>query len=100
MEERDTLTRTSIIFGLATHCFAKNALKMFDDMLVEGFQPNNVIFLRGLIACAHSGLVDKGLRCFESMREGYGVEPEMKHYGCVVDLFESECAVGEGVRVH
>ena len=47
MEERDTLTRTSIIFGLATHRFAESALKMFDDMLVEGFQPNNVIFLGG-----------------------------------------------------
>ena len=85
-EGRDTLTWNSIIFGLATHGFAESALKVFDDMLIEGFRPNDVTFLGVLIACAHSGMVDKGLGYFHSMREGHGVEPEMKHYGCVVDL--------------
>ncbi|ONK78267.1 uncharacterized protein A4U43_C02F16470 [Asparagus officinalis] len=86
MKERDILTWNSIIFGLATHGFVESALKVFSDMLSEDFEPNVVTFLGVLIACTHRGLVDKGLRYFESMREVYGVEPEMKHYGCVVDL--------------
>ncbi|KAG5095661.1 hypothetical protein JHK84_051249 [Glycine max] len=36
--------------------------------------------------CAHARLVDKGLEYYESMEKVYGLKPEMKHYGCVVDL--------------
>ncbi|XP_038975226.1 pentatricopeptide repeat-containing protein At2g25580-like isoform X1 [Phoenix dactylifera] len=32
------------------------------------------------------GLVDEGCRYFVNMSKVYGVQPEMKHYGCMVDL--------------
>ncbi|KAF2307310.1 hypothetical protein GH714_026245 [Hevea brasiliensis] len=35
---------------------------------------------------AMHGLVDEGLRNMESMEKVYDIEPEMEHYGCVVDL--------------
>ena len=39
-----------------------------------------------LPTCPHAGLVDKGLEYFASMETVHGLTPEMKHYGCVVDL--------------
>ncbi|KAJ8770270.1 hypothetical protein K2173_012740 [Erythroxylum novogranatense] len=36
-------------------------------------------------ACSHSGLVDQGLRIFHCMKH-CGIEPGIKHYGCLVDL--------------
>uniref|UniRef100_A0A0A9AKK2 Pentatricopeptide repeat-containing protein n=1 Tax=Arundo donax TaxID=35708 RepID=A0A0A9AKK2_ARUDO len=55
-------------------------------MVAEGFRPNDVTFLGVLIACANRQLVQEGLDHFESMKSVHNLEPQMKHYGCVVDL--------------
>ncbi|OAY85013.1 putative pentatricopeptide repeat-containing protein [Ananas comosus] len=86
MKEKDTLSWNSIILGLANNGLTEKALEVFSGMLKDGFPPNGVTFLGVLIACAHGGLVNEGLHYFESMREVHKLEPQMKHYGCVVDL--------------
>ncbi|WVZ08141.1 hypothetical protein V8G54_021487 [Vigna mungo] len=86
MTKRDSVSWTSIISGFAVNGFADSALDYFSRMLEEGVWPSHGAFVGVLLACAHAGLVDKGLEYFESMGEVYGLKPEMKHYGCVVDL--------------
>ncbi|EAZ13934.1 hypothetical protein OsJ_03861 [Oryza sativa Japonica Group] len=86
MKEKDTLSWNSIIIGLANNGFEKESLNLFQAMLTEGFRPNGVTFLGVLIACANAKLVEEGLDHFESMKRLYSLEPQMKHYGCVVDL--------------
>ncbi|KAG7014794.1 Pentatricopeptide repeat-containing protein, mitochondrial, partial [Cucurbita argyrosperma subsp. argyrosperma] len=86
MKNKDSVSWTSIISGLAVNGFADSALNVFDQMLKEGIYPTHGTFIGVLLACAHVGLVDKGLEHFESMESKYGLSPEMKHYGCVVDL--------------
>ncbi|KAK4357494.1 hypothetical protein RND71_023104 [Anisodus tanguticus] len=66
--------------------FHDNALQLFSQMLGEGCKPTHGTFIGVLLACAHAGLVDKGLEYFESMKKCHGLVSEMKHYGCVVDL--------------
>lgn len=55
-------------------------------MLSEGIRPTHGTFVGLLLSCTHAGLVDKGLEFFRSMEKDHGLVPEMKHYGCVVDL--------------
>ncbi|XP_047177355.1 pentatricopeptide repeat-containing protein At2g22410, mitochondrial-like [Vigna umbellata] len=86
MTKRDSVSWTSIISGFAVNGFADSALDYFSRMLKESVWPSHGAFVGVLLACAHAGLVDKGLEYFESMGEVYGLKPEMKHYGCVVDL--------------
>jgi pentatricopeptide repeat protein len=86
MKTKDSVSWTSVISGLAVNGFADSALDIFSQMLREGVQPNHGAFVGILLACAHAGLVDKGLEYFESMEKVHGLTPEMKHYGCVVDL--------------
>lgn len=86
MSKKDTVSWTSIISGLAVNGFHDNALQLFSQMLEEGCKPTHGTFIGVLLACAHAGLVDKGLEYFESMEKRHGLVPEMKHYGCVVDL--------------
>ncbi|KAB2633517.1 pentatricopeptide repeat-containing protein [Pyrus ussuriensis x Pyrus communis] len=40
-----------------------------------------------LYACSHAGLVDEGCEYFSKMRDLYGIEPAIEHYGCIVDLY-------------
>ncbi|TQD81665.1 hypothetical protein C1H46_032761 [Malus baccata] len=86
MEKKDSVSWTSVISGLAVNGFADSALESFSRMLREGVQPTHGTFVGILLACAHVGLVEKGLEYFESMEKIHGLMPELKHYGCVVDL--------------
>ncbi|KAK9724542.1 hypothetical protein RND81_05G080800 [Saponaria officinalis] len=86
MKERDSVSWSAVITGLAINGFANDAIQLFEEMLGENVTPTNGTFLGILLACSHAGLVDKGLEYFESMENVYGIMPEMKHYGCVVDL--------------
>ncbi|WMV33920.1 hypothetical protein MTR67_027305 [Solanum verrucosum] len=87
MRKKDIVSWTSIISGLAVNGFHDNAIQLFSQMLREGCKPTHGTFIGVLLACAHAGLVDKGLEYFESMEKHHGLVPEMKHYGCIVDLF-------------
>ncbi|XP_058107200.1 pentatricopeptide repeat-containing protein At2g22410, mitochondrial-like [Magnolia sinica] len=86
MKEKDAVSWTSIISGMAVNGYAEDALKFFSQMLSESVRPNSVTFIGVLLACSHGGLVDKGFEYFKSMTEDYQIEPQMKHYGCMVDL--------------
>ncbi|XP_073008730.1 pentatricopeptide repeat-containing protein At1g09220, mitochondrial [Typha latifolia] len=83
---RNLVSWTSITSAFAMHGMAKEAVELFDEMTRANIRPNRVTFLSVLNACSHGGLVDEGLRFFMSMVYEYGVEPEMKHYGCIIDM--------------
>ncbi|VVB16196.1 unnamed protein product [Arabis nemorensis] len=84
--ERNVVTWTTIITGLATHGLGVQALEMFNRMVKAGGKPNNVTFIAILSACSHVGLVDLGKCLFSSMRSKYGIHPNIEHYGCLIDL--------------
>ncbi|XP_042477984.1 pentatricopeptide repeat-containing protein At2g22410, mitochondrial-like isoform X1 [Macadamia integrifolia] len=86
MTDKDTVSWTAIISGLAVNGYAHDAIDFFSQMLREDIQPSEATFVSVLLACAHTGLVEKGFEYFESMTKFYCMEPKMKHYGCMVDL--------------
>lgn len=97
MKEKDSVSWSSVISGLAVNGSSDRALQLFLEMLEEGTRPIHGTFIGLLLACVHSGLVDKGLEFFSSMQNDYGLAPEMTHYGCVVDLL---CRSGNLTRAH
>ncbi|GAV63901.1 PPR domain-containing protein/PPR_2 domain-containing protein/Cupin_8 domain-containing protein/DYW_deaminase domain-containing protein, partial [Cephalotus follicularis] len=84
--ERDVLSWTALIAGIAMHGYAKRALHYFSEMLKTGVTPRDITFTAVLSACSHGGLIERGLEIFESIKRDYGIEPRLEHYGCVVDL--------------
>lgn len=86
LRERDSLSWTALIAGLAMHGFAEKAVFYFLEMIKSGLTPRDITFTAVLSACSHGGLVERGLEIFESMKRDYGVEPRLEHYGCMVDL--------------
>lgn len=86
MSERDVISWSTMIGGLANHGRAHEALGLFKEMLRENVEPNEITFLGVLSACGHAGLLEEGLKYFDSMKNDYHIEPEIEHYGCLVDL--------------
>ena len=85
MPEKETASWNALINGFAINGCAKEALEVFMEMNHKGFKPNEITMMGVLSACNHSGLVEEGKRWFKAM-EGFGLTPEIKHYGCMVDL--------------
>lgn len=86
MTDRNVITWTALISALGLNGFAQRALERFREMEFLGFKPDRVAVLAALTACRHGGLVREGMELFERMNRSYGIEPEMDHYHCLVDL--------------
>ncbi|KAF9593231.1 hypothetical protein IFM89_020899 [Coptis chinensis] len=86
MDVRHVMTWNAMIDGYGTHGHGRAAVTLFGEMQRGVIRPNGVTFLCVLSACSHSGLVDEGLRYFNSMKTDHGLEPGLDHYGAVVDL--------------
>nr|GMD87242.1 pentatricopeptide repeat-containing protein At5g66520-like [Ipomoea batatas] len=85
-KQKEIFTWNAMIGGLAMHGRAEDALELFWKMQREEFRPNEVTLVAVLSACVHAGFVDTGLEYMITMKEAYGFEPTMEHYGCAVDL--------------
>ncbi|MQM11885.1 hypothetical protein Taro_044796 [Colocasia esculenta] len=87
LKKKNLFCWNSAIEGLAMHGHGVEALSLFRMMNWEDdVMPNGVTFVSVLSACTHSGLVEEGRQMFSRMMHGYSIEPEIEHYGCMVDL--------------
>ncbi|KAG8484932.1 hypothetical protein CXB51_021511 [Gossypium anomalum] len=86
MTRRTVISWTTIISALAFHGLGTQALDMFSRMEMVQVKPNDITFIAVLSACAHVGLVDLGRYYFHAMKYRYGIQHEIQHYGCMIDL--------------
>ncbi|XP_065847218.1 pentatricopeptide repeat-containing protein At4g14820-like [Euphorbia lathyris] len=85
MERKDVVTWTAVIGGLSTHGYGKEALSLFNRMEEQGIHPNEATFISVLTGCSHSGLVKEGCLLFRRMAEVYKLQPNIEHFGCLID---------------
>ncbi|KAM0944773.1 putative tetratricopeptide-like helical domain superfamily [Dioscorea sansibarensis] len=76
----------AMISGYGMNGENNQALEVFRMMQEQRVKLTSATFLSALLACAHTGQVDKGCEIFQMMTESYGVKPTPEVYGCVVDL--------------
>ncbi|KAF8398470.1 hypothetical protein HHK36_017398 [Tetracentron sinense] len=76
----------AMIGGFAMHGQSREAINLFEQMKMENIAPNKVTFVTLLNACSHGKMVEEGRQYFKSMSSSHGIEPEIEHYGCMVDL--------------
>ncbi|KHN47346.1 Pentatricopeptide repeat-containing protein [Glycine soja] len=86
MSERNAVSWTSLIVGLAVNGFGEEALELFKEMEGQGLVPSEITFVGVLYACSHCGMLDEGFEYFRRMKEECGIIPRIEHYGCMVDL--------------
>ncbi|XP_022924285.1 pentatricopeptide repeat-containing protein At5g08510 isoform X2 [Cucurbita moschata] len=84
--KRNLCSWNTMIMGLAVHGRCRDALQLYDQMLIQRTRPDDVTFVGLLLACTHGGMVAKGRQLFESMERKFQIAPKLEHYGCLVDL--------------
>ncbi|XP_050374104.1 pentatricopeptide repeat-containing protein ELI1, chloroplastic [Argentina anserina] len=92
---KDVVVWNSMIVGYAIHGLSLEALELFSEMCRLGYQPTDITFIGVLNACAYAGLVSEGEAFFSSMKDEYGIEPKIEHYGCMVNLLSRAGKVEE-----
>lgn len=86
METRNLESWNTMLTGFAIHGHGIDALSLFSQLIKTGTVPDRVSFIAVLMACSHGGLIDHARSCFNCMTRLYGIEPEAKHYNCMVDV--------------
>ncbi|KAF8733350.1 hypothetical protein HU200_014955 [Digitaria exilis] len=84
--ERDLISWNGIIAAYAHHGVGIEAICLYDKMQENGYKPNDVTYVVLLSACSHSGLIDEGLKIFESMVQDRSVAVRDEHYTSLIDL--------------
>lgn len=99
MVEKDVISWSTMIIGLAQNGFSREALELFEAMKTTGTKPNYITILGVLFACSHAGLVADGMYYFESMKKLFGIDPGREHLGCMVDLLGRAGKLDEAVKL-
>ncbi|VAI18608.1 unnamed protein product [Triticum turgidum subsp. durum] len=84
---RNMDTWNAMLAGFTASGCSERALELFTRMESSGFVPNKITFNSLLNACSHGGFVEEGIGYFERMTSSYSIDPDIAHYGCMVDLF-------------
>ncbi|XP_044977441.1 pentatricopeptide repeat-containing protein At1g09220, mitochondrial-like [Hordeum vulgare subsp. vulgare] len=99
LDRRNLVSWTSIISGFAMHGLSTEAVELFAEMRRAGIRPNRVTFLSVLNACNHGGLVEQGVLFFKCMVYEYNLTPEIKHFGCIIDMLGRAGRLSEAEQV-
>ncbi|KAI3411241.1 uncharacterized protein J3R85_018297, partial [Psidium guajava] len=86
VDEPDLVTWGTIIRGYGFNGLAKEATEDFEKMLSCGIWPDKIAFLGVISACAHAGMVSKGLHYFDLMTNTYRLVPDVEQYASLIDL--------------
>lgn len=82
----DVVSWNALITGYSRVANCEMCVSCYQDMVLAGNRPDTVTFSALLYACSHSGLVNEGLEYFDSMVTYHGINPEIEHYVCIIDL--------------
>lgn len=99
LKQRNVVSWTSLMTGYGMHGLGDKAHWAFDQMRKGGLAPDGVTFLVMLYACSHSGMVDQGLKYFDSMSKEFGISARAEHYACIVDLLGRANRLDEAVEL-
>ena len=98
-EKKNKMSYSVMISGLAMHGYGRESLRVFAEMIQQGLEPDDVVYVGVLSACSHAGLVREGLQCFDRMKLEQRIEPTIQHYGCMVDLLGRAGKIDEALEL-
>ncbi|CAL0320450.1 unnamed protein product [Lupinus luteus] len=99
MAYRNVITWTALITALGLNGYAREALERFQNMELMGLKPDALALRAVLSACRYGGLVSEGMEIFRHMGTKYGIQPEVDHYHCMVDLLAKNGQIKEAEKI-
>ncbi|KAG8369662.1 hypothetical protein BUALT_Bualt14G0037100 [Buddleja alternifolia] len=86
LTQKSQVAWTAIISAHSRHGDYESVMNYFKEMVTEGVKPDSITFLSVITSCGRNGMVDMGIKIFNSMVSDHSIEPSPEHYSCVVDM--------------
>lgn len=99
IDNKDLTSWNTMLNGCAVNGKIKEAFKLFDEMIGFGIRPDSVTFVTLLSGCSHTGLLLQGKALFQRMNVEFGIEPNLEHYACLVDLVGRAGRIEEALQI-
>ncbi|KAL0921465.1 hypothetical protein M5K25_008541 [Dendrobium thyrsiflorum] len=86
VQAKGSLTWTAIIEAYSHNKLFKEALNMFDRMVLDGYSPNHFTFDVVFSVCDEAGLANEALKVFEAMIQKYKLNATKEQFDCMIGL--------------
>ncbi|KAL0557889.1 hypothetical protein IC582_006441 [Cucumis melo] len=96
MPEKNLLTWTVMISGLAQNGFGEQALKLFNQMRLDGYEPNDYAFAGAITACSVLGALENG-RQLHAQIVHLGHDSTLSVGNAMITMY-ARCGVVEAAR--
>ncbi|XP_057779225.1 pentatricopeptide repeat-containing protein At1g71420-like isoform X2 [Salvia miltiorrhiza] len=96
MSSRDVVSWNSMLKAYVVHGKAETSSDLFAQMDVA---PDEATFVALMTSCSHAGMVKEGIEMFDTMRERYGIAPQLDHYACMVDILGRSGRLSEAENI-
>ncbi|XP_009765021.1 pentatricopeptide repeat-containing protein At5g27110-like [Nicotiana sylvestris] len=83
---KDAISWSSMISAYSLHGNGRGAIILYEEVIQNGIKPDMITVVGVLSACARSGLVDEGIRIYDSAVNDYDLEPTLEMCACIVDM--------------
>ncbi|XP_050216151.1 pentatricopeptide repeat-containing protein At2g36980, mitochondrial [Mercurialis annua] len=86
ISSKDLVSFNAMVFAFGLHGKAREALRLYEDMMASGTKPDQMTLIGLLMSCSHSGLVKEGGALFESIKSVHELPYDEDHVACMVDM--------------
>ncbi|XP_024537308.1 pentatricopeptide repeat-containing protein At4g02750 [Selaginella moellendorffii] len=86
LEDKEVMAWTAMVAAYGYNGQGKAGLMVFHRMVMEGVEPDDILYICVLCLCGHAGLYKDGLEEYLSLQGDFGMVPTMEHFVCVADL--------------
>lgn len=95
----NTISWNCLMHSFTLNGHTTSALSTLEDMRLSGAKPDSITLMMVLYICSKGGLVDMAFEYFHSLRQLYGIRPELNHYTLLVDLLGRAGRLDEAMGV-
>lgn len=99
MRERNVISYTTLIAGYAQIDLNNEAISMFQRMVLENVEPDEIALLAALSACAHLGAIGLG-ECIHNYIDQHGLHKTIPLNNALVDMYAKSGNIEKALHVY
>ncbi|KAI3696351.1 hypothetical protein L1987_79365 [Smallanthus sonchifolius] len=99
MPYKSVVSWSAMIDAYGMHGLVDMSISVFNKMIESKMKPNEITFMNMLSACSHAGYVETGQLYFNKMKKDFGIEPQLEHFSCLIDLLSRAGHLDEAYKI-
>lgn len=99
MTSKDLTSWNTLINGYAINSWMAEAVTVFEQMVEAEVKADEVTFISLLSGFSHAAMANEGKILFDRMSSDFGVDPNLEHYACLVDMLGRAGSIEEALGV-